>query len=117
MATFQPVRMMGSGPITHPGGVPDKIWKKMQRKQLRAIQRKMQFQREQEMKHRQIQLWALTERLMRDVWTPPEQNNVQRFLTPDGTPSQRFFPSHVVYSTRIYKKIDTFTQDEPAAEL
>ncbi|KAI5056945.1 hypothetical protein GOP47_0028763 [Adiantum capillus-veneris] len=116
MATLQPIWMMGSGPRTHPGGVPDKEWRQMERKKLLAIKREFQQQHQQEMSERRAMFRALTERLKQDDGSPPKEQDLGMFETQDGTPSQRFFPPHAVYSTRMYKKLGTFAREHSTTD-
>lgn len=114
---LQHVQMMGSGPRTFPGGVSEREWKRMQRKELKAVEKEFQLQRRREAWERSTQFKVLTHRLKQSEWRPPEQHNQEMFETLDGTPSQRFLPPHAVNSTRLYRRIGTFARDHSTIDM
>lgn len=45
----------------------------------------------------------------------PQDNGVERYETLDGRPSYRLFPRNAVYSTRMYRKVVSYADDNSGA--
>ena len=100
------IRMMGSGPRTHPGGISDREWRSNQRRQIRSIQKEYRNQRRIEAAQRRASFQSLIQRLKEEEDIESAQRfNGERYKTLDGRISHRFLPQNASFSTRLYSKI------------
>ena len=103
------IRMMGSGPRTHPGGISDREWRSNQRRQIRSIQKEYRNQLRIEAAQRRASLQSLIQRLKEEAEEEniesPQRFNGEHYRTLDGRISHRFLPQNASFSTRLYCKI------------